>query len=284
MNFFSLLSLSTAIFFGIMAIALSIEEERKRKYQNDSKDNVQQQNQVRDEYIHMIVHELRAPLTAIADSAKLISTYGDTLNKNERKKLLQLIDEQSKKMLEEVSSLLDAAKLASGKFTVDKTPGDIKQAIAQTVRLFSSQAKLKHIQLIAHIDKAVPHKILFDQLRMPQILNNLISNSLKFTPEQGKITITAQKPQDHTVRLTVSDTGIGIPKEKQGELFSKFVQVSHPNGAPHPLDKSQSHSLAGTGLGLYIVKGMVEAHGGKIELESEVGKGTNISFTLPIEK
>src|SRR5258708_18679818 len=127
MNLFTLSSLGATIFFGIAAIAISLKEERKKAHQTNKEDNTSSTDQVKDEYIHMIVHELRGPLTAIQDSTKLIMMYEDTLSKSERRKLLQLINEQSKKMLEQVSSLLDAAKLQAGKFSVHKKPSDIKQ-------------------------------------------------------------------------------------------------------------------------------------------------------------
>lgn len=218
----------------------------------------------------MIIHELRAPLTAIKDSSKLMMDTSTMPDEN-RKQLLLIVHEQSKKMLEQVSMLLDAAKFDAGRFTLEKVPSDLKKVIEEKIQVFEPQAQTKHIKLISELGEALP-QIVMDPVRIGQVINNLLSNSLKFTPEGGTITVSIRHKTLKSVEVTVSDTGVGIPEEKQSSLFSEFYEVEANNGN-HP---------TGTGLGLYITKSIIKAHGGTISLVSEANKGTSISFTLPM--
>ncbi|OGH41768.1 MAG: hypothetical protein A3H79_04090 [Candidatus Levybacteria bacterium RIFCSPLOWO2_02_FULL_36_8b] len=264
-------------------------------------------SRLKEDFTNMMVHELRSPLTAIKDASSFIVSNAD-LGKEESEKMLNIVNDQSKVLLEYVSSLLDAAKIEAGRFVIQKKLGDIKNTIQGTVQVFIPVAKTKKVELSAIIDDNLP-MVSYDPIRIGQVLNNFLSNSLKFTPEGGKITVSVKNqarganeilaarlfepqrvsqqknlisdlsasPLANEITISVSDTGIGIPKEKQGQLFSKFAQVNQPNGQKPLAPQS------GTGLGLYIAKGIIEAHGGSVLLESEEGRGTTISFTLPAE-
>jgi signal transduction histidine kinase len=223
---------------------------------------------MKEDFTHIIVHELRSPLTAIKAASQLMVAQGEKFNEQEKNKLLSLINSQARTLLDEVSLILDAAKLQAGLFTVQKLPGDFKKIVTDAVSVFSAQAQSKYVQIIVNLPETIP-VISFDDRYIGQVMNNLISNSLKFTPVGGKITIQAVVAEEK-LHVSVTDTGIGIPKEKQGTLFNKFSQVRQPN------------EKTGTGLGLYIVKGIIEAHGGVVGMESEPGHGTKIYFTLPI--
>lgn len=241
--------------------------------------------QLKEDFTNMVVHELRAPLTSIRGASELLLTQ-EMNDEQQEKKLVDIIHVQSKKLLDDVSSLLDAAKLEAGKFTIQKSATDLKRLIEEKIEEFTPLAKTKGVELVAKVDENLPN-IEIDAVRIGQVLNNLISNSLKFTPEGGRIEIAAQTisksdSSDYLtglispnlseyIRISVSDTGAGIPKEKQASLFSKFSQLAHKEEG-------------GTGLGLYISKGIIEAHGGSISLESEIEKGTTVSFTLPISE
>ncbi len=224
--------------------------------------------QMKDDFTNMVVHELRAPLTAMKGAASLMSKDDTPIEKEDQKKLLKIINEQSNRLLDEVSSILVAAKLESGRFTIMPSPGNLEQTIRERVDFFLPQALAKRIKLELHFENNLP-QLQFDALRVSQVINNLVSNSLKFTPPDGSITINAKSDSQH-VTISVSDTGPGIPKDKQSLLFSKFYQASNSSGAK------------GTGIGLFIAKGIVEAHGGSIHVESQEGKGTTFLFTLPI--
>lgn len=232
---------------------------------------------MKDDFTNMMVHELRAPLTAIRGAASLIRTEKAKLNEEEIEKLLTITTDQSTKLLNLVGGILDAAKLEAGKFALQKSITDIKKAVEQSVALFTTQAHTKHITLTLSADDSIP-PFLLDPMRFGEVMNNLLSNALKYTPEHG--TVSVQLKQKHSesgeqVVLTVADNGIGIAKERQSQLFSKFYQVQHEKSDLRYITK-------GTGLGLYIVKGIVEAHGGDVTVESEPNHGTTFSFTLPI--
>ncbi|HSX08596.1 MAG TPA: ATP-binding protein [Candidatus Saccharimonadales bacterium] len=225
---------------------------------------------MKEDFTNIMVHELRSPLTAIKASSELILNPPGPLAEDEKNKIIGLISQQARKMLDEVSLILDAAKLEAGLFTIQKIPGDLKQLITERVQIFEAAAHEKFIKLVVELDPSIP-MFNFDTIHVGQVVNNLISNALKFTSSGGTIKISA-KPAIGSVIVSVSDTGAGIPKEKQHLLFTKFTQLS---GA--------AHGSVGTGLGLYIVKGVVEAHGGTVSLDSEEGRGTTITFTLPID-
>lgn len=234
---------------------------------------------LKEDFTNGIVHELRSPLTAIKAGAELV--LSDESLTASQEKLLHIIDEQSKRMLADINSLLDAAKIDAGKFTVEKKPENITQLIQQTIELFTPEAEGKHILLTSQIDPNLPN-VLVDKEHIEQVLHNLLSNSLKYTPSGGSIHVNAglmhqehlpPSPTNPGVLISVADTGTGIPKDKQTYLFSKFAQVG---SSPLP------HAQQGTGLGLYISKGIVTAHGGQIYLQSEEGKGTTVSFTVPL--
>jgi signal transduction histidine kinase len=225
-------------------------------------------SKMKEDFTNIMVHELRSPLTAIKASSELLMKPPGPLSEAEKTKIIGLIAGQSRKMLDEVALILDAAKLEAGLFTIQKTLGDIKKLLTDRCQIFQPQAKEKFINLVVEIDPSIP-SFSFDPIHIGQVINNLISNSLKFTTSGGTVKITA-KPAIGSIVISVADTGAGIPKDKQRFLFSKFTQLSAGGGN------------AGTGLGLYIVKGVVEAHGGTISLDSEEGRGTTITFNLPI--
>jgi signal transduction histidine kinase len=224
---------------------------------------------MKEDFTNVMVHELRSPLTAIKASSELLIAPPGPLSEEEKTKIISLIAQQSRKMLDEVALILDAAKLEAGLFTIQKIPGDLKSLIAERVQIFQAQAHEKFINLLVEVDPSIP-TFSFDPIHVGQVINNLISNALKFTSSGGTIKISA-KPAIGNVVVSVSDTGAGIPKDKQHLLFTKFTQLS---GA--------DHGSVGTGLGLYIVKGVVDAHGGTVSLESEEGRGTTITFSLPL--
>ncbi len=228
-------------------------------------------SKIKEDFTNMMVHELRAPLSAIKDSAELMME--EDLGKEEKLKLLTIVDKQSKSMLEQIGIVLDAAKMEAGKFTIKKDKNDITKLIKEVTDAFTPQAMKKQITLKDEIPVAIP-LFSFDSVHLTQVLNNLISNSLKFTNEGGTITVKT-KIEGNMLRVSVSDNGIGIPKDEQKDLFSKYYQIQN-----NPLELSKK----GSGLGLYITKGIVEAHGGTVGVESEEGKGTEIFFYLPLDE
>jgi len=243
----------------------------------------------KEDLIHIMVHELRAPVTTIKDSAELIITSEDSLEKEKKLKFLKMIHEQSKKVLGQIGSILDTAKLDAGKLVLQKTKGDIAKLVQDEIQNFMPQAERKNISLSFDVlAKSVP-EISFDEIRISQVIDNLLSNSLKFTPENGKIKVELDyktippvldgiSPMgellslDKFIVISVADSGVGIAPEQQKLLFSKYTQAENT---------SEKVATMGTGLGLYLAKGIVESHEGRIWVKSAQGQGTTFSFTLP---
>lgn len=235
---------------------------------------------LKEDLVNIMVHELRSPVTTIKDSAELIITAKDTLAENRKLKFLEIIHQQAKKVLGQIGSILDTAKLDAGKLVLSKTKGDIAKSIKDEMQIFMPQAERKNISLNLEIRAILP-EIYFDEIRINQVIDNLLSNSLKFTPENGKIKVELDYKVippgeflslDKYIVVSVIDNGVGIAQEQQKLLFSKYAQAEN---TPEEL------ATMGTGLGLYLVKGIIESHDGRIWVKSAVGQGTTFSFALP---
>lgn len=230
----------------------------------------------KEDFSNVIVHELRAPVVAIKDSASLL--LSGNVNENDEKNILNMIHTQAEKLLTQISYILDADKVEQGRLSLNKTVGDIGRVTKERVELFLPEAKRKNISLIPVIGNDIPN-FSFDNEKIVEAINNLISNSLKYTNEGGmvKITVDADDKYKNTksegsVMVSVSDNGLGIAQDKQKLLFTKFGQ----------LNSGKDTENVSSGLGLYITKGIVEAHGGQISVHSSEGKGTIVTFNLPI--
>jgi signal transduction histidine kinase len=237
---------------------------------------------LKEDFTNMIVHELRAPITAIKDAAGML-LKDNHIQPEDRINMLTLAYEQANKLLNLVNSILDAARIEQNRLILNRTISDIAKIAQDQVDLFLPEAKRKHISLIADISDNLP-LISIDAVRITQVINNFLSNSLKYTNENGTVrlivkTDSAYEKDKETgnIVVTISDNGIGIPKEKLATLFSKFGQIITSK-------TSAGTQKTSSGLGLYISKGIIEAHGGHIDLQSEVGKGTTFTFTLPVSR
>ena len=258
------------IVLATLAIYFSYKYE-KEKHRDDeliqTVDSEREEEKVREDYTDMMVHELRAPLTAIRGGAALI--LSNTLPPPEREKMPRIILESANDMLSTVADFLDIAKIDAGRFSLAKTKADLIKVIEERLEVFSYPAEEKNITLNFDRNVVIP-EFLFDPVRIGQVVNNLVSNSIKFTNEGGRIDIKIE-PTTSEIQVVVTDNGIGIADSKKPILFTKFGQIDHTDG----------HGPS-SGLGLYISKEIVTAHGGKIWLESEERKGTAAHFTLPI--
>ena len=250
---------------------------------------------IKEDFTSMIVHELRSPLDSIKKIAELMRT--SEVKKAKRAECFQMIYGSSSDMLELIGNLLDIAKIEAGKFQLTKQPSDIKKVIESRISFFDISAKDAKVKIINNFGKNLPASIEFDPHTISQVLNNLISNAIKFTKENGTICVQAllhkngeslaTEARDAGINwfvkkdfaevpdslvVAVTDSGIGIAPDQIDKLFNKFVQA-----------KSTFVEKAGTGLGLAITKSIVESHGGLVGVESVEGKGATFYFTLPIK-
>lgn len=224
--------------------------------------------QLKSDFVANVSHELRSPLAAIQKNLTVIldKTAGD-INDNQ-KEFLSLAKENVARLTRLINDLLDLSKIEAGKMELKKVRTDLSTLVRKTVASFSGWFSEKHITSRLQTPDQ-PVELELDPDKITQVLNNLLSNALKFTPAQGKILVALHAADP--VEVSVTDTGVGIAPKDLLRIFNKFEQVNtnHPNG------------VNGTGLGLPLAKEIVEKHGGKIQVKSEIGKGSTFSFTLP---
>jgi len=212
-----------------------------------------------------IVHELRTPLCIITGFSELMSDEVAGPLTATQSHYLGQIREGAEQISTLVDDVLDFVKLHEGRMELDRALVAPQEALAAVAASFSALAAKRKVSLTTKASPSLP-QVHADPARLKQIFNNLLSNALKFTPEGGTVLLSAH-PQGDRVAFRVSDTGIGIPQSSLPRLFEGFYQVRQNQG--------------GTGLGLMISKQLVEAHGGTIQVASELGKGTTFTFTMP---
>ncbi len=228
-------------------------------------------DQLKSDFLASVTHELKSPLTSLIMYVDLFleGAAGELTEKAE--KFLKIMARSSKRLSRFIDDLLDMAKIERGKMEIKKESLEILPIVSEIAELIKPQADEKDIEIAMNIPDNLP-LVFVDGDRTRQIITNLLSNSIKFTPEKGKISIKIQDEKEH-FQVSISDTGIGIPPEQIGKIFDKFEQVKEI--------RERVKGPKGTGLGLAIVKSIVEAQGGKIWVESEVDKGSTFYFTLP---
>jgi two-component system sensor histidine kinase GlrK len=226
-------------------------------------------DKMKSEFFSSMSHELRTPLTSIKEGISLLQdgVGGTTTEKQNR--LLAILSEESKRLIDLVNSLLDLSKMEAGMMTYTFEQENLAPLIKRAMTEMIPLVEAKKITLRTKIEEKLP-AIKIDRERILQVLRNLIGNALKFTSEGGQVKVSAQFI-NREVQISVSDTGPGIPKENLSNIFEKFHQA--------PLKNSDQSK--GTGLGLTIVKHIIIAHGGKVWAESEPGKGSSFIFILP---
>ena len=257
---------------------------------------------LREDFISIMVHELRSPLDGIKKRIEVLNDPSLPKAPEKESEIMNTIYVNAAHMLELVNDLLDAAKLEAGKFEFRKEPSGIRILIQERVNFYKILAEGDSIVLDYKVDQKVPEKINMDPVRMGQVLNNLISNAIKFTETGGKITVQAllhkqngnimEEAKDaqiswlldkddknitkvgDSVVIAVTDSGIGISQDNIGQLFNKFKQFK--------ATAAKKEEKKGTGLGLVIAKGLAEGHGGVIGVGSEEGTGSTFYFTIPI--
>lgn len=221
---------------------------------------------IREGFTNMMVHELRAPLTAIKGAAGLL--MDEKLDEEDRVKMRMVIKSSSERLLMDINEILDTAKIDSGKLSVEKIESDINTVIGKVSEELSYASASRSILIENLLDKNMPD-FAFDPVRIGQVVTNLVSNAIKFSNNKGHIKIYSRL-KDNKVEIEVADTGAGIEPDKIKSLFKPFAQANFEKKGE------------GTGLGLYISKAIVESHGGEIRIESEKGQGTRVFFTLPL--
>jgi signal transduction histidine kinase len=243
------------------------EAEAAQRLLLEQNDRLRELDRLKDEFVALVSHELRTPLTSITGYLELV--LDDPELPDEQRRFLDVVDRNADRLLRLVSDLLLVAQIESGKLVLEPEEVDLVDLATQSVEVLRPAADARGIDL--HLDVDPIPSLKGDPARLGQLLDNLVSNAVKFTESGGRVVVALGVTGDEIV-LAVSDNGIGIPVAEQRRLFDRFFRAS----------TAQDRAIEGTGLGLTIVHAIVRAHGGTIELTSDEGQGTTFRVRLPV--
>jgi len=232
-------------------------------------------SKAKSDFLANMSHEIRTPMNAIIGMTTVGKSSGDIDRKDY---CLDKIESASNHLLGVINDILDMSKIESGKFTLSEAPFDFEKMFQQVANVISFRAEEKKHKFAIYIDRDIPQIMIGDDQRLAQVITNLLGNAIKFTPDEGTVRIRTfllnEEGGECTIKISVSDTGIGINPEQQAKLFQSFYQA----------ESSTSRKFGGTGLGLMISKNIVEMMGGEIWVESEIGRGSTFSFTAKVKR
>lgn len=277
-NMRNILMISGLAFLTILSLMLYSSLRNRRKSNKalqaqtealmHAKEEAENASKAKDEFLSMMSHEMRTPLNGILGMAEILNLESPSQRQKEH---LDILHSSGNHLLALINDILDYNKAKSNNLSLDQINFNLKDTINNLCKALLPEAKAKGLQLNWSFDENLPEFVVGDPVRISQILNNLISNALKFTDE-GKVEVKVVTSPSGDYLFEVSDTGIGIPREKHSEIFERFRQVKPGN----------NRNYGGTGLGLSICKQFVELMGGELTLKSEVGYGSSFFFTIPL--
>jgi signal transduction histidine kinase/CheY-like chemotaxis protein len=238
-------------------------------------ETIREANQAKDLFLANMSHEIRTPLNGIVGFTQLLK---DSDLDEEQREFISVIEHSSENLLTIVNDILDLSKIRADKIELENIAFDPVEQFESSVESYAARAAEKGVELGVYIDPELPSSIMGDPTKISQIMVNLISNAIKFTPSKGEVDVSIEKVAESkdyvTVKFSVSDTGIGISESQKSKIFEAFSQA----------DVSTSRKFGGTGLGLAISGKLVSMMGGELDIESEEEKGSTFFFTLTLEK
>ncbi len=263
-----------AFFFLLLLVVLPMYQYSLLRKLHEARQEAERANKARGDFLATMTHELRTPLTGVIGMARLLQT---TPLDAEQKDYLHSINSSAHLLRALIGDILDFSKIDAQKLELESAPFDIRSLVISVTSTLATEAQEKHVDLLVRVDTRVPKELKGDQLRISQILYNLLGNAIKFT-DRGQVTLRLTvEPANEKVSVThillqVQDTGIGIPEKKLEKIFDVFWQA----------DVSNSRRFGGTGLGTTVARDLTQLMGGDISVRSLVGEGTTFSVRLPI--
>lgn len=260
---------------GVSIFSQDITQEKNNELGLiEAKKEAEESASAKSQFLSNMSHEIRTPMNAIIGLTNVL--LDSELTELQRENL-NVLNFSADNLLVIINDILDLSKIESGKLTFETIAFNPGRIIEQVAKTFSFQVKGKNVKIIGDVEESIPEQLVGDPYRLTQMLNNLVSNAVKFT-EKGTVTISSEFVENigddqALIEFKVSDTGIGIPKDKLNSIFDSFTQAY----------TDTTRKFGGTGLGLAITKQLVEVQGGMINVDSELNKGTTFTFTIPFK-
>ncbi len=234
-----------------------------------AKDAAEQANSAKSDFLATMSHEIRTPMNGIMVMAEMLAA-GEMPPRQRR--FAEVIAKSGSSLLAIINDILDFSKIEAGKMDLESVPVDLADVVEDVCSLFWERAASRGLDLASYVDPATPRLVAGDPVRLRQVIGNLANNAIKFT-EAGGVLIEVEPDTPTSLRISIHDTGVGIPKDKIGSVFGAFSQA----------DQSTTRKFGGTGLGLAICKRLVDAMGGRFQVTSDVGRGSTFAFRLPVQ-
>jgi signal transduction histidine kinase len=244
------------------------EAETAQRLLTEQNERLREADRLKDEFVALISHDLRTPLTSITGYVEL-ALEDDSVSDDVRS-FLHVVARNAERLLVLVNDLLFVARLQAGEMSLEPEEIDLDSVVGESVAAIEPRAAAKGITLTCELEAVPPVQV--DRGRMLQVLDNLASNAIKFTPEGGSVRISLRRDGD-SVLLEVADSGIGIAADDQRRLFQRFFRAGN----------AVERQIPGTGLGLYICRVIAEAHEGSLSVRSELGRGSTFRLELPLQ-